>query len=396
MIGAESAVGFGMLLPAVQAAREAARRMSCSNNFKQIGLAIHNYHATYNQMPQQGGGTFHFPEGDYQNPGTAARPNGDNYYRLSFLVSITPLIEQQALWQQISNPYVTTGDAVWQAMGPLPTIDVAHMSANPYAPWITNIPSYRCPSDPGMNLPSLGRTNYASCFGDSTHGTRDGDAYTDEAGVTNATRASYVAAGQRGAFVYRKPTKFRDILDGLSSTIACGEIVTDLGDNDIRSTPAFPSERTAAQWNTGGALRCRGGIDPQRPHFWSVAPTPGAIAIFLSEEDRRGSKWMAGMTLYSGFHTILAPNSELCFHGTSSNAKHKEGIASISSHHPGGAHVLMADGAIQFITDSIEAGDPNSAQVSVHGYLPPGSESPFGLWGALGTRGSKEVIHGEF
>lgn len=377
----------GLLLPAVQAAREAARRMSCSNNFKQIGLAIHNYHAAFDQMPQQGTGTYNYSGALYDTPSASPAGGGNSYYRLSFLVGITPYIEQQALWEKISNPYVTTGGLVWQAMGPLPTTTVAKLNAHHYTPWMTDVIGYRCPSDPGTGLPSLGRTNYAACWGDANHATRDAETYVNQAGRSNDTHVRYVAAASRGAFVYRKPGGFRDILDGLSNTIMCGEIITDLGDRDIRSTPAYAGGRTAAQWNTGGLLRCRAGIDPTRPRFWK--PTQ---AVTASVEDRRGSKWMAANALYSAFFTMLPPNSETCHHGN----HHEEYLASTSSHHQGGAHVLMGDGAVKFITDSIEAGDVNSAQVTIHNYLAPGSGSPFGLWGKLGTRASSEVINGEF
>jgi prepilin-type processing-associated H-X9-DG protein len=69
------------------------------------------------------------------------------------------------------------------------------------------------------------------------------------------------------------------------------------------------------------------------------------------------------------------------------------GFHAASSRHPGGAHVLMADGAVIFITDSIEAGDQSAPQVwDNRNATPAGSASPYGLWGALGTRANKEVI----
>ena len=69
-------------------------------------------------------------------------------------------------------------------------------------------------------------------------------------------------------------------------------------------------------------------------------------------------------------------------------------IAPPSSRHQGGVHILMADGAVIFVSDSIEAGDPRAGMVWRNGQGPqsPGSQSPYGLWGSLGTKASKEVI----
>ena len=128
-------VMVGLLLPAVQAAREAARRMSCGNNFKQIGLGLHNYHAAYNKLPSAGHGT------------------RNHTGRLNCLVSILPFVEQQALWEQISNPLqvpagttpTPTGaiGGVWPAFGPGPSVDL-----DTYIPYRTQVSTYRCPSDP--------------------------------------------------------------------------------------------------------------------------------------------------------------------------------------------------------------------------------------------------------
>jgi prepilin-type N-terminal cleavage/methylation domain-containing protein len=379
----------GLLLPAVQAAREAARRMSCSNNFKQMGLGIHNYHSAYKQLPTHGTGTNPTPAAAWFRSSSAG-----NRVRLSMLVPILPFVEQQALWEEISNPNAerTDGNTTaavgtptnpWPAMGPTPEVIQ-------YIPWTTEVPTYRCPSDPGTGLPALGRTNYAACFGDSSWRTYFGP-YNNARTTKPRGRTLQARAAHRGFFVPLQESKFRDCLDGLANTIAMGEICTDLGDNDNRTVTTEASRNRSAPGVSLGRIRnnpsvCKPLINPARPQFWDPQYFMVSRRLFT-----RGYRWADQGPLFSGCMTILPPNAEIC---GPYNTLGTTLIATMSSRHVGGAHVLMGDGAVVFITDSIEAGNSTAGSVWLNGMGPqaPGSESPYGLWGALGTRASKEVI----
>ena len=382
----------GLLLPAVQAAREAARRMSCSNNFKQVGLAMHNYHDTFKQLPRHRGGTYNVAYGAWpQQPTDFA-----NQYQLSALVGIVPFMEQQALWETISNPSVAesgggTKSPPWPSMGPSPDTN------EQYIPWVTELQALRCPSDPGRGAPAYGRTNYAVSLGDSYYMPNGDFAPWTHEDTTQDIGWPSGRGSLRGAFIPRTTTKFRDILDGLSNTVVAGEIATDLGDNDVRTTPVSDQINGATDLSNF-PLSCRDGRDPLRPLFWQ-AGLPKVADLHPGEGSRwhRGYQWANAAAIFSGIHTVLPPNSEICMTNDASawSAPATERVmGTVSSRHPGGAHILMGDGAIKFITDSIEAGNSNDEPVNP--WNAQGVESPYGLWGALGTRASKEIIDGEF
>ena len=386
----------GLLLPAVQAAREAARRMSCSNNFKQIGLGLHNYHSAYNKLPVQLGGTGGITGLDVAVPGiTEWHPGSgteNNRLQLSFLVGILPFVEQQSVWEQISNPNDFDNDGMidFPAMGPT-TQDTN------YEPWTTTLPGFRCPSDPGQGLPALGRTNYAACFGDGVDRVNTGRYDWRLIDRSDWNQPSIDArASMRGVFVPHEATGFRDVLDGLANTIMAGEIATDLGDSDKRTRPYIAAADNTMQNDVN---HCESFTDPTRPQFWAEPIVGGGTFDGGGPAAARGYRWACGYLLQSGFQTILPPNRETCFDGGPGwfRAHEREGVATVSSRHQGGCHVLMGDGAVKFITDSIEAGNQEAASVAQGTAAPsqPGARSPYGLWGSLGTKASKEVIEEE-
>jgi prepilin-type N-terminal cleavage/methylation domain-containing protein/prepilin-type processing-associated H-X9-DG protein len=391
----------GLLLPAVQAAREAARRMSCSNNFKQIGLGMHNYHSAYKQLPMQNGGT---------GIATVQKAGNEWWYgslttnneELSAWVGLTPFIEQQAIWEKISNggsetlnnmtPHPCTS-GLWSPMGPNPRAD--RDNSWWFVPWSTEIPTLRCPSDPGTGRPGRGRCNYGVCLGDSysqvwDNGPKEGNLSPPP----DNWRPTWFAASDRGVFSRKKATKFRDILDGLANTVAAGEIISDLGDRDKRSAVSGGN----GGWNVEqNPLFCveAGQINPEAPNFWCDSD-PGCTnpAYVPQNQDGRGMNWAWASMSMTAVHTIRPPNSEVCFNGWHDNV----GTCPPSSRHQGGAHILMGDGAVIFITDSIEAGDQSAPTIGARFVAPtdvpwkPGKKSPYGLWGALGSRGAKETI----
>ncbi len=369
----------GLLLPAVQAAREAARRMSCGNNFKQIGLAMHNYHAAFNKLPKGSGGT-----GD-----DSSSKETTNRLRTSALVPILPFMEQNALWEQFANPWSDGGTPpnIVPPMGFVPWNNDGALDDDSitYIPYLTQVTTYRCPSDPVVHL-GQAQTNYAVCYGDGLRhvGANWKRAYP---GVTQDD------GSKRGVFVRDGLFGFRDILDGLSNTIMAGEIVVgDGGDGLIKGHfSQFGSSILPGNVLANPSLVKSGPhIDPSRPQFFSDAVRANP-ALF----DPRGRRWADGHFSMTGFTTTLSPNSPSYRNDT---YNHFSGLMSAGSHHQGGAHILMSDGAVKFVTDSIDTGNSQASSPSSRGlfYTPEGSASPYGLWGALGTRGNKEVIDQAF
>ena len=218
-----------LLLPAVQAAREAARRMSCSNNLKQIGLALHNYHGAHRV----------FPPGWMQ----ASTPDVDGGFgeRWSWMVFILPHLEQSAVYDPLN---------VRDGRQPIPLAD------DPRAQVVLSV--YLCPSDPGGNFnesyPDPNGNFYPKSNYPGVHGR--GEAVSTQ------------IRGQNGLFGKASRVRFADILDGSSNTFAVGERDARSRGQGVFGTLGDPF-RHAAVWIR--ATPRPGSITPTTQHGRSVA-----------------------------------------------------------------------------------------------------------------------------
>ena len=345
----------GLLLPAVQAAREAARRMSCSNNVKQISLAALNYESAYQRLPsrQAGSGTI--------------RTWGQRM-RMSGFAMMGPYLEQTNLYNQI---------------------EATHRS--PWSGWYRDnggkLDFLQCPSDPGSGKASdpngraaRGTVCYAFCAGDS---------YARSAWWEFSERDDLAVSinrpiiRSRGIYGRHNYPRLSQITDGTSNTLAFAE----------RRVPTAPDGRGMVYWTAGAPdsyipLTCR--------TEWGQARYVNVNNRF-NRDTQSGYRWADGAAFFHAFTTILPPNTAVCLLGNSDDWRatgghYGPGIWTPSSEHTGGIMAGMADGSVQFISNNIDSGNTGvvAPNESYNG------RSPFGVWGALGTKNGGEVNTYEF
>ncbi|MCL2745051.1 MAG: DUF1559 domain-containing protein [Planctomycetaceae bacterium] len=344
---------IALLLPAVQAAREAARRMQCSNNFKQLGLGLHNYHDANKCFPA---GMAHYMQFD-QNKGDVACPcNGP-------IVFLLPYIEKQAAFDQ----YTELARVARTTYGRNVIWDIPAANREFYK---EKIPSLLCPSDPNnkdiTTATGSSRTNVYLSAGDGmwTFARRP-----DQESNSNAF------CGVRGFFAREVWKTMSYCVDGTSNTCA-------LSEGKVPVTQ-------------GTSILAEGGVAGYQPHNLAGGTAHNAIAgmcitngyhatdktqVVAPINNYRGLIWSNGRAAEAWFTTTIGPNSISCQAGAGS---HSWGTYSPSSYHTGGVQVLFADGSMHFISNTVDTGNLNLGQV-VEG------KTNYGVWGAIGSMNGGE------
>ena len=283
----------GLLLPAVQAAREAMRRTDCANRLRQMGLSLHQFHDTHDRFPEGRGGAF---------------PR-----IFSAQARLLPFMEQSQLQDLVdySSPPVTFG------VGGGTTFDG---SANALAA-ATTVSLFLCPSDPAEGI--VGGVEFA------------GTNYVGNAGSGDVDHGSLEKNQADGVFFKGSRIGFRDLFDGSSNTVAFSE--RPLGPGGSMSSSGFGSQATRI-------IREVPGGDSPTPAACE-ATAPGAW------NTQRGEKWILGNYGNSLYNHSLRPNSDRydCM-----NMQQQKAEMAARSNHPGVVMTVFCDGSTRTTTDTID------------------------------------------
>ena len=332
---------IALLLPAVQAAREAARRMQCTNNLKQIGIGLHNYLDTHKVFPAARNGNVGSPR---------------NWGIITFHMVLHPFCELQARY----DAYIAYGVQHYGGVWPSACDTACQAIMNPVSYMI-------CPSDPNATISPrtdgvpFTKTNYVGSLGDTRYMTDQ--AHQNTRGFFGGGMGYYDNDNTGYRSIWRAT---EDMVDGTSNTLAISETAT--------------ANRSSDRKIKGNIRINLGGYGTQTPSSCSATVDTADRTVFTGTagSESRGDYAYYGRTAEVFFQSILPPNSPTCVYSPN---MWTPCIASASSYHSGGVNSVFADGSVHFISETIDVGNQSSLTEPSTAM----GESPFGLWGALGS-----------
>ena len=383
---------IALLLPAVQAAREAARRMQCSNNLKQVSLAAHTFHDAHKRFPSNGEDAIWMGMAPANGPGpfcdpwpwgTRTRQHGVDQW--SAFVCMLPFVEQIALYDQLKGycdaaaPHYDLDD--WAAWIPnADPNDVRIMRDGSTHPFATAIAGYVCPSDgnAGERGGRHATASYRLCRGDWIIGDYWGE---------NDRNRGIARRGRWGAMTIAICS------DGTSNTLFASESLTAASNQDSNFKRSIA--RNVGGLHGGTASLCL-----------AYRGTSSSFVTGTEIMNGKGASWANHRTMYTGFMTALAPNLPSCaaYGGADDWGYDNNILLTATSNHTGGVNVGLCDGSVRFISDGVNAGDPTRRLGETAADAPGGEgdrggyghqwngPSTMGVWGGLATPGGGEPI----